>query len=91
MANNPKDGGPAFPRPYGTDEHSSPCNANQDQQGMSLRQWYAGMVLPGIVHAGMTDIDAAKAVLKTGLGVEDSFAIAAFAISDALIAQGDKK
>ncbi len=32
------DGGPAFPRPYGTDEHSGPCNSNADQQGMTLRQ-----------------------------------------------------
>ncbi len=36
------DGGPAFPRPYGTDEHENPCNANTDQAGMSVRQWYAG-------------------------------------------------
>ena len=36
------DGGPAFPRPHSTDEHEFPCNEYDDQQGMMLRDWFAG-------------------------------------------------
>ena len=38
-------GGPAFPRPTSTDEHINTCNVYQDQEGMSLRDWFAGQVL----------------------------------------------
>ena len=42
-----RDGGPAFPRPASTDEHGSPCNVYQDQDGMTLRDWLAGQALAG--------------------------------------------
>lgn len=39
------DGGPAFPRAASTDAHDAPCNVYQDQQGMALRDWFAGQAL----------------------------------------------
>ena len=40
------DGGPAFPRPAG---HSgTPGRQNNEQDGMTLRDWFAGMVLQGL-------------------------------------------
>jgi hypothetical protein len=43
-----RDGGPAFPRAASTDEHGQPCNVYQDQQGMSLRDWFAGQAMVGL-------------------------------------------
>ena len=37
----PNDGGPAFPRP--ASQHSGP------QEGMSLRDWFAGQALAGLL------------------------------------------
>ena len=42
-------GGFAFPRPYGTDEHSSPCNANFAQEGMTKREYIATEVLAALI------------------------------------------
>ena len=43
---NVNDGGPAFPKPYSTDEHSNPCNIGCEEQGMSLRDYAALSVAP---------------------------------------------
>ena len=51
MANN--DGGPAFPMPYSTDEHSQPCNATLSDPGMSLRDAFA-ISVSGEVYAKYT-------------------------------------
>ncbi len=39
------DGGPAFPHWVGSD----PCNPLEPRDGMSLRDWFAGMALQGFV------------------------------------------
>lgn len=38
---------PAFPRPLSTDEHEKPCNSSMDQEGMTLRDYFAGQVMAG--------------------------------------------
>lgn len=38
------DGGPAFPMPYSTDEHHSPCNSTLANPGMYLRDYFAAHV-----------------------------------------------
>lgn len=43
-----KDGGPAFPMPYSTDEHDNPCNSTLAEHGMTLRDWFAGQMLVGM-------------------------------------------
>lgn len=40
-----RDGGPAFPRPYSQDEFGDYARPVHDQDGMSLRDWFAGQVL----------------------------------------------
>ena len=43
------DGGPAFPKPYSTDEHKDQCNTGFEEQGMSLRDYFAGQALAGLL------------------------------------------
>ena len=49
-----KDGGPAFPNLEGFDDQSLPSNVNGhylrlDHSGMSLRDWFAGQALAGML------------------------------------------
>lgn len=71
-----KDGGPAFPRPASTDEHSLPCNVYQDQMGMSLRDYFAGQALAGLCAKNGGRWDNAES---------------AYMCADAMIAQRDKE
>jgi hypothetical protein len=43
------DGGPAFP------QNDAGVNRINNQDGMSLRDWFAGMALQGIIASGCTD------------------------------------
>ena len=54
MANLKPDGGPAFPKPFSTDEHKDQCNVGYEEQGMSLRDYFAGQAMAGLLaeHAG---------------------------------------
>lgn len=84
MTNNVDDGGAAFPRPLSTDDHQQSCNVSFDQSGMTLRQWYAGMALQGLLATGADFHD------KHGDGW-DWHARAAFAMADSMIAEGKKR
>ena len=50
MAQPKHDGGPAFPKPYSTDEHKDQCNVGYEEQGMSLRAYFAGQALAGMLY-----------------------------------------
>jgi len=56
-----KDGGPAFPRHYGTSH-----NAEREQQlwhgGMSLRDWFAGQMLIGWLADGTVTLGTKEAM-----------------------------
>lgn len=83
-------GGPAFPVP-------SVCNANGDVQygvdGMSLRQWYAGQALNGILSqspAGLfSHVNAWKAAIdvekRTNVDWTRGVALLCLGFADALI------
>ncbi len=43
------DGGFAFPRPHSTDECEQNCSHYYDQQGMTLRDWFAGQIAAAMV------------------------------------------
>ena len=78
------DGGPAFPRPHSTDEHEFPCNGYDDQQGMTLRDWFAGQALAEIYNnywreARERDL-AVPSDWRMGLAQES------YAMADAMIA-----
>lgn len=64
--NEIKDGGPAFPAPAGV--------AHITEQGMSLRDWMAGMAMHGLFAAGGGKVMTA-----------DEWAAQAYTVADAMI------
>ena len=72
--NDTNDGGPAFPRP-GVPHISSP------EKGMSLRDWFAGMALQGMM---------ANPAIGFSLSATQS-ALTAFSQADAMLAARDGK
>lgn len=75
------DGGPAFPMPFSTDEHTTPCNASIMQPGMSLRDWFAGQALAGML--------VSRAYL-TGELRHDYAAHDSYVFADAMLAERTK-
>ena len=76
------DGGPAFPcQPL--DAQGNPCNAAQD--GMSLRQHFAGLAMAALLGREDTIANGAEAVMFREL------ARLAYAQADAMIADGAAK
>jgi len=72
------DGGPAFPRPHSSDSADRAygrCNQELAQPGMSLRDWFAGQALVGLLS------DGASAKVA---------ACSAYAAADAMLAQRER-
>lgn len=81
-----KDGGPAFPRPSGNngltsaEEHYS----SQEQDGMSLRDYFAAKTLNGL----LSDADSIAAFReKYGARVPEHLAAACYSFADAMVAE----
>jgi hypothetical protein len=69
----PNDGGPAFPALY-------PVEDETGRLGMSLRDWFAGQALAGILaNPALVDVKAAKWVASY-----------AYEIADTMLAERDK-
>lgn len=79
------DGGPAFPRPASEFTASGTCpdgnDPRPDQQGMTMREFYAALAMQGILASGKSF----EAKLKPGEVAEGAFNIA-----DAMLAQAKK-
>ncbi len=75
-----KDGGPVFPFM----PQANPGEWASGQAGISLRDWFAGMVLTGLVMA-----HDAKDDLNRGLFLE-GYSEAAYDIADAMLAEREK-
>lgn len=73
MANNHNDGGAAFPRPGFAD------NETESQEGMTLRDYFAGQALAGMMEQGFIPSMAADARRKW------DYAKAAYLVADAMI------
>ena len=76
MSEHKDDGTPAFPRTYSEADYSAQIGGHN---GMTLRQWYAGMALQGMLSSNVR------------LGLEDIkkiYAETAFRLADAMIAEG---
>ena len=69
---------PAFPRPAGPYVDGEGL-ANQDELGMSLREWYAGMALQGIIASRNIQSSACYKMDKEWVASE------AFAFASAMI------
>jgi len=65
---NERDGGPAFPRGHAN---------STSQEGMSLRDWFAGMALP-------------RALRAWGFASGEKAAESAYRIADAMLIERDK-
>lgn len=68
-----EDGGPAFPRAGHINEHGNEVGA---EDGLSLRDWFAGQALAGMMEA-----------YRHGEARHDHAAHDAYAFADAMIAQ----
>ena len=80
MSDKIEDGGPAFPCPASKceDARGESYNGTIGQDGMSLRDWFAGQALAGIVQG-----------LMKGIRFEDVPKLAAdcYGIADAMLAR----
>lgn len=75
-------GGAAFPRPYG----EGPDNYNQAQYGMSLRAWFAGQALAGLI----SDMARVDAYAQSGGSVIDGIVNVAYKYADAMVQRAKK-
>lgn len=71
----PNDGGPAFPRAGA--EHS--LGGNFEQDGMTLRDWFAGQAITGMTSQSERKVNDVKSYAKI-------FAKDAYTFADAMIA-----
>lgn len=78
-ANDTRSGGPAFPFEHG----HSPDAANVRECGMSLRDWFAGQALAGMMACESEDFCITGDAQHT---VEEKRAKAAYEQADAMIA-----
>ena len=78
-----EDGGPAFPSHIEHDVSGSPCGQWCHLQGMSLRDWFAGMALAGIKLRANDDVVEGASLDEAARQV----ALGAFAVADALLRQ----
>lgn len=87
-----RDGGPAFPRPFswdvetrgGTHMGDRP-EPHPEQDGMTLRQWYAGKALQALAEVAAQGVYGHK---ENRQAAADELADACFAIADAMIRRG---
>lgn len=75
------DGGPAFPHDAAAYASCPRCGTRSSRTGMSLRDWFAGMALQGLLA-------------RTSLGDyggKANIAIDAYAMADAMLAERSKQ
>lgn len=76
MSDEIKDGGAAFPNAG----YDGPDNCADPVPGMTLRDWFSGRALVGIINACAMDIR------RNGESTETMFARKAYSVADAMIA-----
>lgn len=87
----PKDGGTAFPTPdliYPNGE------IQYGQNGMSMRDWFAGMALAGELASFSTHDScaaSAKAALESGIEIEEQIAFNCYSLADAMLAARERE
>lgn len=67
---NINDGGPAFPRPYF--EHPTNGEYSLAQEGMSLRDYFAGQALVGIIASEVENRTPSEIVAKRAYELADA-------------------
>lgn len=91
MQDKSNDGGPAFPSGPQKLMHIAEGvpPALIGHYGMSLRDWYAGMALQGLLSNSHPNV--VKAFAKISEIADDAFAESAYAFADAMIKQREMK
>ena len=83
-----KNGGPAFPRARNVwPDPDNPAIADmvEEQDGMSLRDWFAGMAMAGILGSVRPESDA-----EDYLRLIEAISLAAYEQADAMLAKRDQ-
>lgn len=84
MSETRNDGGPAFARPASEHTKNGTCPDGNDprdaQAGMSLRDWFAGQALAGMMAQGFIPNQAGQSS-----HVQWNYADAAYAMADAML------
>ena len=87
MTQQPNDGGLAFPRPaYSGQGHVADAIG---QEGMSLRDWFAGLYITGIALERVDPENVRR--FKTKDGVMGHLATSAYEMADAMLAERDRE
>ena len=76
------DGGPAFPNPMNRDDRGTAFPQEYGYGGMSLRDWFAGQAMVGILARGW---DAYQS------GSPETLAADCYAMSDAMLAAREEE
>lgn len=86
----PHDGGPAFPEPERIAGDGRPLTEDHGyrQPGMSLRDYFAGQALTGLMLAPLSD--TLERVLPIDEWVMEDFAVEAYRLADAMLAERAK-
>ena len=77
-----KDGGPAFPQPIFLAGNDNTINVPSTQNGMSLREWFAGMAMQGICARGPIENETDPSI--TGVTKH------CYRLADAMLKERDK-
>lgn len=88
-------GGPPFPRSYSAYTHGdgSPDVTSDGEDGMSLRDWFAGKAMQGLIHDILIEQHWEDVLLKQGIKTEQFPAFLAYlsyATADAMIQMRSK-
>lgn len=88
MKQEPDDGGPAFPRPPFVDATRT-LDIRLGSEGMSLRDWFAGMALQGDLASESRDFVCIGDKEK-GISRHQMLAASAYSLADAMLAERSK-
>ena len=88
-APTPNDGGAAFPRPYSI--HLGNHEQFWEQEGMSLRDWHAGLAMQGFVSHPENLVAIRLSAEQSGITAPEMMARTAYGIADAMLAERDRQ
>lgn len=93
MSGEPKDGGSAFPRPTYVELNQGSDNAGRvsGDDGMSLRDWFAGQALAGSLASDGVQSVIGEAAKRRDTAVDATWAANAYQLADAMLAERAKK
>lgn len=93
---NQQDGGPAFPRPMGNNGYADveDHDSNSEQEGMSLRDYFAAKAMHAeLVTAGALPDPAealSRAATEAGQTIVERIAFNSYQLADAMLAERAK-